>query len=203
MSRDDGFAIADTDTGMMSDAKVLALARLLRDPIRTGAATRWAALAEAQGELIEAQLASAPPADVNRLAHGVAERREVADGAGAAEARARDHVVALTAEAERQALAAAIEVADQELEGNAERYWARYALLEVGVAQVQDALDVLGECRATDARLGQQRAKLDGSDAGEHQRLPVYGIGTPSAVFSPFGPNVEGFLAVHRPSIKG
>lgn len=37
MSRD-GFAIADTDTGLMADAKVLALARLQRDPIRTAAA---------------------------------------------------------------------------------------------------------------------------------------------------------------------
>jgi hypothetical protein len=38
MSRDDGFAIADTDTGMLADPKVVALARRLRDPIRTGAA---------------------------------------------------------------------------------------------------------------------------------------------------------------------
>jgi hypothetical protein len=37
MSRD-GFAVADTDTAMMSDPKVLALARRLRDPVRTGAA---------------------------------------------------------------------------------------------------------------------------------------------------------------------
>jgi hypothetical protein len=35
MSRDDGLPRADTDTGMMSDPKVLALARLQRDPIRT------------------------------------------------------------------------------------------------------------------------------------------------------------------------
>lgn len=38
MSRDDGFAIADTDTGLMADPKVLALARRLRDSTRTGAA---------------------------------------------------------------------------------------------------------------------------------------------------------------------
>ncbi|MGD0247805.1 MAG: hypothetical protein ABSB75_02015 [Candidatus Limnocylindrales bacterium] len=38
MSRDDGFSIADTDTGMLSDPKILTLARQLRDPIRTGAA---------------------------------------------------------------------------------------------------------------------------------------------------------------------
>jgi len=35
MGRSDGFEIADTDTGMMSDPKILALARRLRDPIRT------------------------------------------------------------------------------------------------------------------------------------------------------------------------
>jgi hypothetical protein len=33
-----GFAIADTDTGMMADPKILALARLLHDPVKTGAA---------------------------------------------------------------------------------------------------------------------------------------------------------------------
>jgi hypothetical protein len=38
MSRDDGFSIADTDTGMLADPKVLALARRLRDPLKTGAA---------------------------------------------------------------------------------------------------------------------------------------------------------------------
>lgn len=38
MSRDDGFRIADTDTGMMADPKVLALARRHRDPMRTAAA---------------------------------------------------------------------------------------------------------------------------------------------------------------------
>ncbi len=38
MSRDDGFRIADTDTGMMADPKVLALARRLRDSVRTAAA---------------------------------------------------------------------------------------------------------------------------------------------------------------------
>lgn len=38
MSRDGGFAIADTDTAMLSDPKVVALARLLRDPVRTAAA---------------------------------------------------------------------------------------------------------------------------------------------------------------------
>jgi hypothetical protein len=38
MTRDDGFPIADTDTGMLSDPKVLALARRLHDSIRTGAA---------------------------------------------------------------------------------------------------------------------------------------------------------------------
>lgn len=38
MSRNDGFDIADTDTGLMADPKVLALARRLRDATRTGAA---------------------------------------------------------------------------------------------------------------------------------------------------------------------
>jgi hypothetical protein len=38
MTRGAGFAIADTDTGMLADRKVLALARRLHDPIRTGAA---------------------------------------------------------------------------------------------------------------------------------------------------------------------
>ena len=38
MSRDDGLRIADTDTGMMADPKVLALARRHRDSIRTAAA---------------------------------------------------------------------------------------------------------------------------------------------------------------------
>ena len=38
MSRDDGFRVADTDTGMMADPKVLALARRFRDPIKTMAA---------------------------------------------------------------------------------------------------------------------------------------------------------------------
>lgn len=38
MSRDDGFAIADTDTSLMSDPKVVALARRLRDSVATMAA---------------------------------------------------------------------------------------------------------------------------------------------------------------------
>jgi hypothetical protein len=38
MSRDDGFEVADTDTGMLADPKILALARRLHDSIRTGAA---------------------------------------------------------------------------------------------------------------------------------------------------------------------
>ena len=38
MSRDDGFAVADTDTGLMADPKVLALARRVRDTTRTLAA---------------------------------------------------------------------------------------------------------------------------------------------------------------------
>jgi hypothetical protein len=37
MSRDDGFAIADLDTGLFSDPKVVALARRLRDPVQTAA----------------------------------------------------------------------------------------------------------------------------------------------------------------------
>ena len=38
MSRGLGFEVADTDTGLMADPKVLALARRLRDATRTGAA---------------------------------------------------------------------------------------------------------------------------------------------------------------------
>jgi len=38
MSRADGFDVADTDTGLMADPKVLVLARRLRDSSRTGAA---------------------------------------------------------------------------------------------------------------------------------------------------------------------
>lgn len=38
MTRGTGFAIADTDTGMLADRKVLALARRLHDATRTGAA---------------------------------------------------------------------------------------------------------------------------------------------------------------------
>jgi hypothetical protein len=37
MSRDDGFAIADVDTGYFSDPKVVALARRLRNPVQTAA----------------------------------------------------------------------------------------------------------------------------------------------------------------------
>jgi hypothetical protein len=37
MSRDDGFGIADVDTGFYSDPKVVALARRLRDPMVTAA----------------------------------------------------------------------------------------------------------------------------------------------------------------------
>jgi hypothetical protein len=37
MSRDDGFAIADVDTGFFADPKVVALARRLRDPVQTAA----------------------------------------------------------------------------------------------------------------------------------------------------------------------
>lgn len=38
MTRGEGFDIADTDTGMLADKKVLALARRLRDATKTGAA---------------------------------------------------------------------------------------------------------------------------------------------------------------------
>jgi hypothetical protein len=38
MTRGEGFDIADTDTGMLADKKVLALARWLRDATKTGAA---------------------------------------------------------------------------------------------------------------------------------------------------------------------
>ena len=38
MTRADGFEIADTDTGMMADPKILALSRRLHDTIRTAAA---------------------------------------------------------------------------------------------------------------------------------------------------------------------
>lgn len=38
MSRDDGFRVADTDVGLLGNTKVLALARRLRDPVRTAAA---------------------------------------------------------------------------------------------------------------------------------------------------------------------
>lgn len=37
MSRDDGFAIADIDTGLLADPKIVALARRLRDPVQTAA----------------------------------------------------------------------------------------------------------------------------------------------------------------------
>ena len=38
MSRTDGFGICDLDSGLMADPKIVALARRLRDPIRTAAA---------------------------------------------------------------------------------------------------------------------------------------------------------------------
>jgi hypothetical protein len=38
MSRGDGFEVADTDSGMLADPKILALARLLHDSTRIGAA---------------------------------------------------------------------------------------------------------------------------------------------------------------------
>ena len=117
----------------------------------------------------------------------MSERREIAGGATAAEARARDHVGAMTAEAERQAQQAAIEEADADLESNFAAYVADFALLEVAARKVTEMLDDMERRRGTDFRLARTRVKLDGSDALDHVRLPTIGF-APRASRQPFGP---------------